>query len=109
MDINLDAKLYAGYAEQIEMIKQKQKKIGDEILAELEKVGTKKINIEELGTFSVTERKFWKYDSVVKDLKLTWQDAKTKFEAGIEPAKITTFLRFQRTTLDKNGKASQNI
>ena len=104
MDISLNAKLYAGYGEQIEMIKQKQKQIGGEILAELEKAETKKINITELGTFSITEKRSWDYDKWVRIAKAHYESEKKSFEGRCDPSKITKYLRFQRTALDKNEK-----
>jgi len=96
MDIKNEAKNYADYQVQIDNLKKLQQEIGDIFLLEMEKMSVKKLAISEIGTFSITERKSWKYGSDVEAFMNQVKEAKRIEENSRSADEVTRSLRFQR-------------
>lgn len=90
--------LFAQYIElqqQIKVLEDKKKELSVECLEDMQKSELKQVK-NDLGTFSVVERKTWKYSDNVKIAEdATKAIKKTEEEDGTAKSTVSESLRFQ--------------
>ena len=88
---------YIELQQQIKVLEDKKKGLSVECLEEMQKNELKQVK-NDLGTFSVVERKTWKYSDVVKTQETEIKELKKKEEeSGEAKSTISESLRFQLT------------